>query len=146
MPKMATETYVASAVPTVVSTTPPASHTHAQSDVTNLVSALAGKRSTPVFTTLANDTLAQNYAVNDVTKLTVTANRTLTTTVPPAGYEKRTVILTSGASSFTITFGSGFKPTGTLATGTTTARLFVVTWVSDGTNLLECSRTAAFPA
>lgn len=98
------------------------------------------------YAVLANDTLAQAYATNSVTKLTVTASRTLTTTVPPAGCYATTIILTSGTTSFTITFGSGFKPTGTLATGTTTARVFVVNWISDGTNLYEAGRTAAMAA
>jgi hypothetical protein len=100
----------------------------------------------PVYAALGNDTLAQDYATNSVTKLTVTANRTLTTTVPPAGCQAHTIILTSGTSSFTITFGSGFKPTGTLATGTVSARVFVVHWISDGTNLYESGRTAAMAA
>lgn len=80
------------------------------------------------------------------TEATVTANRTLTTTVPAAGTTRRVLIRTSGSSSFTITFGSGFKPTGTLATGTTTNRVFVVSFISDGTNLYEMGRTAAMPA
>lgn len=98
------------------------------------------------YAALANDTLAQAYATNSVTKLTVTANRTLTTTVPPAGCKATTIILTSGTSSFTITFGSGFKPVSTLATGTTSGRVFVINWISDGTNLYEAGRTAAMVA
>ncbi len=100
----------------------------------------------PVHATLANDTLAQAYATNSSTKLTVTAARTLTTTVPPAGCQAHTIILTSGTSSYVITFGSGFKPTGTLATGTTSGRVFVVHWISDGTNLYESGRTVAMVA
>jgi hypothetical protein len=76
----------------------------------------------------------------------VTANRTLTTTVPAAGNTRVVLILTSGTSSFTITFGSGFKPTGTLATGTTTARVFAISFISDGTNLYETARTVAMVA
>jgi hypothetical protein len=49
-------------------------------------------------------------------------------------------------SSFTITFGSGFKPTATLATGTTTARVFALSFISDGTNLYETGRTVAMVA
>jgi hypothetical protein len=98
------------------------------------------------YAALSNDTLAQNYAVNSVTKLTVTANRTLTTTIPPAGCTATTIILTSGTSSYTITFGTGFKPVGTLATGTTSGRVFVVSWISNGTNLYESGRTAAMVA
>jgi len=100
----------------------------------------------PAYAALANDTLAQNYAANSCTKLTVTAARTLTTTVPPAGCQAHTIILTSGTTSYTITFGTGFKPTGTLATGTTSGRVFVIHWISDGTNLYESGRTAAMVA
>jgi hypothetical protein len=48
-----------------------------------------------------------------------------------------------GASSRTVTFGTGFASTGTLATGTTATRRFVVRFISDGTRLLEVSRTTA---
>lgn len=99
-----------------------------------------------VYAALANDTTAMAFGTNTCVKLTVTANRTLTTTVPAAGTEVRIIVLTSGISSFTITFGTGFKPTGTLATGTTSARVFVVSFVSDGTNLYEVSRTVAMVA
>jgi hypothetical protein len=83
---------------------------------------------------------------NTSVKVTPTGNATYTTTVPPAGTHCHVVILTSGSSSFTITFGSGFKPTGTLATGATTNRVFVVGFISDGTNLYETGRTAAMVA
>jgi hypothetical protein len=56
------------------------------------------------------------------------------------------LILTSGTTSFTITFGTGFKPVGTLATGTTAARIFAISFISDGTNLYETGRTAAMVA
>jgi hypothetical protein len=96
--------------------------------------------------TLANDTLAQALATNINTKLTVTANRTLTTTIPAAGKRCSVLILTSGTTSYVVTFGTGFKPTATLATGTTSARIFVVSFISDGTNLYEFSRTIAMVA
>ena len=95
---------------------------------------------------LANDTLALALATNTSVRLTVTANRTLTTTVPPAGHTRTVMILTSGTSSFTVTFGAGFKTTGTLATGTTAARVFLLGFISDGTNLYETRRTAAMVA
>jgi hypothetical protein len=100
----------------------------------------------PVHTPLGNDTLALALATNTSVRLTVTANRTLTTTVPAAGSTRVVLILTSGASSFTVTFGSGFKPVGTLATGATTARVFALSFISDGTNLYETGRTAAMVA
>ena len=147
------------------STFPPATHSHAESDVTNLITDLASKQASLGFTpenaanknvangymgikyaALPNDTLALALATNLVIKLTVTAARTLTTTVPPAGTRCTVLILTASASSFVVTFGSGFKAVGTLATGTTTARVFVIDFISDGVNLYEAGRTAAMVA
>jgi len=100
----------------------------------------------PTYTALANGTTAMAFGTNSAVKVTPTGNATLTTTVPAAGLERQLMILTSGVSSFTLTFGTGFKPTATLATGTTSARVFVVSWVSDGTNLYETARTVAMVA
>ena len=86
------------------------------------------------------------FGTNSTVKVTPTASATYTTTVPAAGTHVFLIVLTSGTSSWTITFGSGFKPTTTLATGTTTARVFVLSWISDGTNLYEVSRTVAMVA
>lgn len=52
-------------------------------------------------------------------------------------------VITSGASSFTLTFGTGTKNQGTLATGTTTAKTFLVNFIFDGTNWVEVARTTA---
>jgi hypothetical protein len=104
----------------------------------------AGASGQPLgFTALANDTLALALATNIHIRLTVTAARTVTTTVPAAGVLCTVEIVTSGASSFVITFGTGFRTVSTLATGATTARVFVVTFRSDGTVLREVCRTAA---
>src|SRR2546422_634088 len=54
------------------------------------------------------------------------------------------VITTSGTSSFALTFGTNIKSTGTLATGTTTAKMFVVTFRCYATGLwAEMGRTVA---
>lgn len=98
------------------------------------------------FAILANDTLAQALATNINTRVTVTASRTLTTTVPAAGIRCSVEILTAGTSTFTVTFGTGFKAIGTLATGTTSGRIFSVGFLSDGTYLHETGRTAAMVA
>lgn len=95
------------------------------------------------FTDVGTNTAAQALATNHVSQVTISANTTLTTTVPPAGSQAIVIIVSSGATSRTVTFGTGFASTGTLATGATTDRRFVVSFVSDGTRLLECSRTAA---
>jgi hypothetical protein len=95
------------------------------------------------FTVLANGTTAMALAENINVRVTPTATATFTSTVPAAGLRTTIMILTSGASSYTITFGTGFRTTGTLATGTTTARYFMLSFISDGTVLVETSRTAA---
>lgn len=54
------------------------------------------------------------------------------------------VITTSGTTSRTLTWGTNFRKTGTLATGTTSARYFAVTFRYVGVNTwMEISRTAA---
>lgn len=53
-------------------------------------------------------------------------------------------VTTSGSSSFTLTWGTNFKTTGTLATGTVTAKKFSVTFIClDGTTWQELARTGA---
>ena len=52
-------------------------------------------------------------------------------------------VLTSGTSSYTLTFGTNFVTTGTLATGTTSAKNFIIEFVSVGGNLIEVARTTA---
>ena len=91
----------------------------------------------------ANGTTAMAFGSDNVARVTPTATATFTSTVPAAGAICVLSILTSGTSSYTITFGTGFKATGTLATGTVSARYFNITFVSDGTNLIEMSRTTA---
>lgn len=100
----------------------------------------------PTFVTLASGATAMALATNTGVKVTPNANATYTTTVPAAGLERQIIILTSGTTSFTITFGTGFKPVSTLVTGTTSARVFVLVFLSDGTNLYEQSRTVAMVA
>jgi len=95
------------------------------------------------FTDVGTNTAAQALATNHVSQVTISANATLTTTVPPAGALATVIIIASGATSRTVTFGTGFASTGALATGVTTARRFVVSFVSDGTRLLETGRTTA---
>lgn len=92
---------------------------------------------------LANDTTEIGFADGSQRRLTVTANRTLTTTVPRAGTICTLLVLTSGTTSRTITFGDGFTSEGPLLTGTTGGRVFAVQFRSSGTALVENSRTAA---
>lgn len=53
-------------------------------------------------------------------------------------------VTTSGTSSFVLTFGTNFRKVGTLATGTTNARFFSVSFRNiNGTTWTEIARTAA---
>lgn len=108
--------------------------------------ALADTAQQESYATLATGATAMALATNNVAKVTPNATATYTSTVPAAGTRASIIILTSGVTSYTITFGTGFRTTGTLATGTVTARLFVIDFISDGTNLLETGRTAAYAA
>lgn len=87
--------------------------------------------------------VAVNAMAGSVFTFTPTASSTLTATVVPAGDIVFLVLTTSGTSSFTTTFGTGFKTTATLASGTVTAKVFTITFVSDGVNLNEVARTTA---
>lgn len=95
------------------------------------------------FADVGTNTAAQALATNAVSQVTISAATTLTTTVPPAGAQATVIIIASGTTSRTVTFGTGFAATGTLATGTVDARRFVVSFVSDGTRLIETGRTTA---
>ena len=95
------------------------------------------------YVVLATNTAAQALGTNFATEVGIDADTTLTTTVPAAGTQAVVVIVSVGASSRTVTFGTGFASTGTLATGVTADRRFVVQFISDGTRLIEVSRTTA---
>lgn len=95
------------------------------------------------FITHANGTLALAFATDGVAQVTPNATGTFTTAVPAAGTRCTLIVLTSGTTSYTMTFGTGFKTTGTLATGTVSARYFIFQFISDGTSVIEASRTVA---
>lgn len=79
-----------------------------------------------------------------VTTHTPTQNETINFgTVTTAGTEIWFEVVTSGAVSYTITFGTNTKNQGTLATGTTAGKVFIINFISDGTNWVEVTRTTA---
>jgi hypothetical protein len=51
--------------------------------------------------------------------------------------------ITAAGTSYNITFGSGFKSQGVLATGTSAGKIFTVTFMGDGTQFFELSRSIA---
>jgi hypothetical protein len=110
-------------------------------DVTGAV--LATGNVTGGYSALATGATAMAFGSYNVVKVTPNATASYTTTVPAAGTRLTLIVLTSGTSSYVITFSTGFKTTGTLTTGTTSARYFMVSFVSDGTYVLETARTVA---
>jgi len=76
--------------------------------------------------------------------LTPAQSEAVTATNMVVGQEVNLIILTSGTNSYTLTFGAGIKTaTATLATGSVSAKYFVVKYISNGTSLIELSRTTA---
>lgn len=61
-----------------------------------------------------------------------------------AGQACTFIVTTAGATGFVLTWGTNFKTTGTLATGTVAGKVFTVSFVcKDGTLWVETGRTAA---
>jgi hypothetical protein len=85
----------------------------------------------------ATDGNARRIACTSSTAATINA-----ATVPRAGYILCITFTTDGTGGNVITFGTNFKSTGTY-TLTGTNKYFQIVFLSDGTNLLEVSRTAA---
>lgn len=104
---------------------------------------IAKRISSAVSAITAGSTPTLNCALGDVFTLTPGEAETISASNITAGQRINLVITTSGTSSYTLTFGTNFKSTGTLATGTTSGKVFVVAFVSDGTNLNEVARTTA---
>ena len=71
-----------------------------------------------------------------------TASTISAATVPRAGYVLRISFTTDGTAGNVITFSTGFKTTGTYTLATAN-KYYSIVFVSDGTNLIELSRTTA---
>lgn len=82
--------------------------------------------------------------LDDIITCTPTGNMTINAIGGRIGQIATFHFTTSGTTSYTITFGTNFRKTGTLATGTTDARYFSITFrCIDGTIWSEIARTAA---
>lgn len=82
-------------------------------------------------------------SLGDLFTLTPADDVTLDAASAPANARITIIVTTSGTSSFNIDFGTNFKSQGALATGTVSAKTFSVSFVGNGTNLVEVSRTPA---
>lgn len=91
------------------------------------------------FGTAAMDCLLSNrWTITPSNGVTINASNVV------AGKKYYLTVLTSGVSSFVITFGTAFKSTGTLATGVVSGKYFIVEFYSpDTTNIIEVKRTTA---
>lgn len=108
-------------------------------------------QSTPLYETYSTVSFSGSIALTFTTSdgntrriaCTGSTSSTLTaSSVPRAGYVLRLSFTTDGTAGNIITFSTGFKSTGTY-TLSSASKYYVIAFVSDGTNLIEVSRTAA---
>ena len=100
----------------------------------------------PQYYTTTTTATALGFSNNETVYQEPSATKTFTTTVPPAGTVRTLILKQTNTTAKTMTFGTGFKTTGTLALGTTANRLFTLIFVSDGTNLIQIARSTAIAA
>lgn len=113
------------------------------SNVTGVVSFASGGISAAAATSATTGVMTVNMTTSVIT-ITPTGACTFNASGGVAGQIITFSITTSGTSSFVLTFGTNFRKVGTLATGTTSARFFSVTFICiNGTIWQEIGRTAA---
>lgn len=88
-------------------------------------------------------TVAMSFSAGTVFTLTPAQAETINASNCTAGQQATLIVTTSGTSSFTLTFSTNFKTTGTLATGTVSAKQFAVSFMCNGSTATEMSRTVA---
>lgn len=88
-------------------------------------------------------TVALDASLGPVYTLTPAQAETINASNCTTGRHFTVIVTTSGTSSFILTFSTNFKAAGTLATGTTTAKVFQISFMCNATTATEMSRTAA---
>lgn len=88
-------------------------------------------------------TVSVDFSLATVYTLTPAQAETINATNCAAGKQASIVVTTTGTSSFVLTFSTNFKTTGTLTTGTVTAKVFNLSFMCSGTTATEMSRTVA---
>jgi hypothetical protein len=102
---------------------------------------LSAGKGTNITSTSGNITVQMNGNMK-----TITPSGACTFTPAAGGYTGQHVtfiITTSGTTSYTLTWGSGFITTGVLTTGVASGKTYSVDFVYNGTNWIEVSRTTA---
>jgi hypothetical protein len=132
------------------SPSPPSADNYAEGDVWFGItrerfngSAWVNQPATTVSVVTPGATPSIDPTLGDVFTLTPAEDETISMASLIPGQRIALRILTAGTSSKTLTFSTRFKTTGTLATGTADAKTFVMSFVCDGVNYVEQSRTAA---
>jgi hypothetical protein len=107
--------------------------------INELLAALRGPA-----TALGNTgTVSLDPTLGDVFTTAPTGDMTINAASALVGAKVSVVVTTPNTTSRTLTFGTNFKTTGTLSTGTASGKVFTVNFIGDGTNLNETSRTTA---
>lgn len=88
-------------------------------------------------------TISLDFSLGTVFSLSPTQDCTINALNGTPGQHASILITTSGTTSYSVIFGTAFKSTGTLTTGTVFGKVFAVSFVYDGTNWTETSRTIA---
>jgi len=106
------------------------------------------RRITPTISTItasSTNALDVNCSKGEIFKVTPTGSCNVNASMISANVGQRVtlIVLTSGTNSYVLTFNTNFLSTGTLTTGASSAKTFVVDFVSNGTTLIEVSRTTA---
>jgi hypothetical protein len=104
----------------------------AESKITNLVTDLAAKEGISAAATSATTgtmTTTMTSATQTVFTITPTGACTFNASGGAIGARMTFIITTSGTSAFVLTWGTNFKSTATLSTGTVTAKVFCVSFV-----------------
>lgn len=97
------------------------------------------------YTAIGTNVTAMTFGTYQVINNIISSTAiTLTTTIPAAGASATLILETaSSASTKVVTFGTGFAVVSSTINLTTAAgRFYVLTFVSDGTRLIETARTA----
>lgn len=88
-------------------------------------------------------TVSVDFSTATIFTLTPAQTETINATNCTAGETGTIVITTSGTTSYTLTFSTNFKAASTLATSTTTGKVFTISFRCNGSTATEMGRTAA---
>jgi hypothetical protein len=86
------------------------------------------------------------YIDGEVFTCTPAGSGNISAATAPIGAKATFIFTTSGTTSYSIAFTGSFKSQGSLITGTVSGAVFVVSFIGDGTNMNEVSRSPSAPA